>query len=234
MTPLFDIELKRTWMYDGYFEAIEDAGGIPVMFSIKNGQEEIVRLLEIVDGIMLPGGRDIHPLNYGDDVTEHCRQTVPDLDKTEMLLVRAAFERGIPVLGICRGSQLINVAMGGKLCQDIPALANRSIKIIHAQNDIIPNEYPVHKINITVNSRLYECFGCDSIMVNSLHHQASTIIAGELFASACSDDGITEAVECNDKSKFLLGVQWHPELMYKKDENAKKLFNYFINHIKSN
>jgi len=234
ISPLFDINLQSIWMYDGYFEAIEDAGGIPVMLSKNNGQYEIDRLLEVVDAIVLPGGKDVDPLYYGEAVSKHCGPIIPALDKADIMLARSGFERNIPVLGLCRGSQVINVAMGGTLYQDISAQTERSTPILHDQKGIMPKDHPIHSVRLSVKSRLYECFGCDSIMTNSFHHQASKDIGTGMFASAYAEDGIVEAVECNSKDHFLLGVQWHPELMFKRDDNARKLFLYFIEKAKDN
>ena len=228
VTPLFDIALQSMWMFCGYFEGIEDAGGIPVMLSIKNGPSELDRLLDVVDGIILPGGQDICPSYYGEKASSFCGPTLPSLDETEILLAKSAFERSVPLLGICRGCQLINVAMGGTLHQDINETVKRDIPILHSQKNIIPKKDPAHSISIIKDSRLFECFGKESIWVNSFHHQANKSIAPVLAATAYADDGIVEAVECISNDRFLLGVQWHPELMFRHNEDARKLFKYFI------
>ena len=227
MAALYDAELKRFWMGENYIRAIEDAGGIPVLLSLKN-DEDFEPLLDIVSGIMLTGGQDINPLHYGDNISEHCKLIMPERDETDMKLFNTAFKRGIPILGICRGEQLINVAMGGSLYQDINAQAAASIK--HWQADILSANYPVHKIAVSKNSRLYDCFGREAIMVNSLHHQAVKTLAQGLTASAYSEDGIIEAIEYKSSERFLLGVQWHPEAMFRRDDNARRLFRYFIEH----
>jgi len=233
VTSMFDEALQSMCMHNGYFEALEDAGGIPVMLSIKNRQYEADRLLDVVNGIMLPGGHDIHPMNYGANVSNFCESTVPGMDEAEILLAKSAFKRGVPLLGLCRGSQLINVAMGGTLYQDINENFERNIPLLHIQKNIIPKEYPIHSVNIIKDSRLYECFGRETIMVNSYHHQANKVIAPVLFATAHAEDGVVEAVESVSKDKFFLGVQWHPELMFRHNEDARKLFRYFVDYAAS-
>ena len=228
VAPLYDMELQRIWMWDSYTGAIEAAGGIPILLPIKNRREDYERLLDIVTGIVLTGGHDINPLLYGENISKYNRAIIPERDETEIMLFKTAFKRGIPILGICRGEQLINVAMGGSLYQDIYEQAEASIK--HEQGDILPRDYPVHRVSITINSRLFECYNRDSIMVNSLHHQAVKKLAPGLIATSYSEDGIIEAIEYESRDRFLLGVQWHPEAMFRRDEDASKLFKYFIKH----
>ena len=228
IAPLYDSALESMWMFTGYFTSIEASGGIPVMLSLKSGQDEINRLLDVADGVLLPGGNDINPLYYGENITEYCAPTVPDLDKMGIMLVKTAYERGIPIFGICRGCQLINVALGGTLYQDIIAQTKPWTVIIHSQKKIIPKNHPIHNVVIDRNSLLYEITGKQSLMVNSLHHQACKYVSDNLYISSRADDYIIEAVESMDKNKFVLGVQWHPELMFNTCEDARKLFKYFI------
>ena len=239
ITPLYNYSEPqmtriKMWMNNSYFDAIEDAGGIPVMLPWQNNDTDIARALEIVDGVILPGGSDISPLYFGEVVLEQCEDILPSRDEAEILLTKYAYEKDVPLLGICRGCQVINVAMGGTLYQDIPSQLNREdgVKIIHSPKNI-PAEYPSHRVNFSKDSRLYECFGQDEIFVNSLHHQAAKEIAPAFFASAHAEDGITEAVESISKDRFFLGVQWHPETMFKNDENSRRLFRYFIDYASS-
>jgi len=228
VASLFDIELQSMWMFSGYFEAIEESGGIPVMLSIQNRQHETDQLLDVLDGVLLPGGHDVCPLSYGENITAFCGPTVPKMDEAEMILAKGAFERKIPLLGLCKGSQLINVAMGGTLYQDIQEYVERSVPLLHIQKDIVPKAYPSHSVRISKDSCLYDCYRCETINVNSFHHQASKAIAPTLFAAAHAEDGVVEAVECISRDQFFLGVQWHPELMFRYHEDARKLFRYFI------
>jgi len=230
VSPSFDPETRAMRINNSYFEAIEYAGGIPVMLSMHNKKAELDRLMEVIDGILLPGGRDILPLYYGENMLECCGATVPVIDDAEMLLTKTAFERGIPLLGICKGCQMVNVAMGGALYQDIAALADRKVQLIHTQGDAVPGDYPAHSVHISKDSRLYECFGHEKILVNSFHHQACKDIAPGFLAAAHAEDGIVEAVEPVSADRFFLGVQWHPEAMFKRDDYAQALFKYFINH----
>jgi len=234
ITPLYNyIEPQmsriKMWMNNTYFDAVEDAGGIPVMLPWQSCKADIIRALEIVDGLILPGGNDISPLYYGEIVLEQCGGIHPSRDEAEMLLAKSAYENNVPLLGICRGCQVINAALGGTLYQDIPFQLEPKdgVKIIHSQTTI-PPEYPIHRVRISKDSRLYDCLGQEEILVNSLHHQAAKAIAPDFFASAHAEDGIVEAVEPISKDRFFLGVQWHPEAMFRNDENSRRLFRYFI------
>jgi len=229
VSPSFDPETQAMRINGSYFKAIEYAGGIPVMLSMHNKKADLDQLLELIDGILLPGGRDILPLYYGENILKCCGATVPAIDDAEILLTKTAFERDIPLLGICKGCQMVNTAMGGTLYQDIAAQAEPETALIHAQGDTIPGDYPAHSVHISKDSRLYDCFGCGTILVNSFHHQACKDIAPGFFAAAHAEDGVVEAVELISTDRFFLGVQWHPEAMFKRDDNAQALFKYFIN-----
>jgi len=228
VTPQLNMGEKEMRMNPAYFEALEDAGGVPVMLSIKSGEAEIDDLLEHVHGVMLPGGGDVYPGLYGEDVSEHCGETIPALDALEITLVRAAYKRGLPIFGICRGCQVINVALGGTLVQDIPALAKRDRPILHSQDKLVPVDYPSHAVTIYPDSRLFACLGQERVDVNSFHHQCILQVAPGMLVTAWSDDGLTEAAESGDPERFLLAIQWHPERMFKRDENARKLFRSFV------
>jgi len=232
IAPQFDTaQIQARWIRlhisTTYFDAIAKAGGIPVMLPLQDNEEDLERVAEALDGILLAGGNDISPMLYGENVLEECGDITPIRDDSELLLAKFAYKKSIPTLGICRGCQVINVAMGGTLYQDIPSQVSRHHeKIIHSQKTISP-EHPIHRVNISKDSRLYDCFGKDSIMVNSLHHQAAKKVPPSLLASALAEDGLVEAVEGVAMDRFFLGVQWHPEMMLG-DKDALRLFRYFV------
>lgn len=228
ITPLFDIKLQSSWMYSEYMEAVEHAGGVPVVLPLNSFAADAERLLDVLDGVLLPGGQDVSPLEYGQDISAVCGAIVPQLDQMEIALARAAFNRGTALLGLCRGGQLINVAFGGTLYQDIYSENAVEAPILHNQKGVMPKTHPFHQVSISRDSRLHNCIGQHEIMTNSFHHQAIKNVAPGLRAVARASDGLIEAVETVEKERFLLGVQWHPEFMHKRDENARKLFSSFI------
>ena len=236
ITPQFDTSQTQTRWHRlhtsiSYFDAIAKAGGIPIMLPWQNDEDDVTRIVESLDGIVIAGGNDISPLLYGENVLEQCGDITPIRDESELLLTKFAYKNSIPLLGICRGCQTINVAMGGSLYQDIPSqLDHGNEKIIHSQKTI-SGEYPSHRIKVSKDSRLYDCFGKEEILVNSFHHQAAKKVALNLFVSAFAEDGLVEAVESVAKDRFFIGVQWHPEMMVGVDEDSRRLFRYFIDAV---
>jgi putative glutamine amidotransferase len=198
-----------------YCRSIISSGGIPVItdYALIN---DIDQLMEVADGLLLTGGGDVHPKRFGEEIHEKTDLIYEDRDEFEMSLFLKAFEKNKPVFGICRGSQLINVALGGSLIQHIDL--HLSFEERFSQ---------VHGINIEENSLLLDIIGQPRLGVNSVHHQCLGKVAEGLHVSAYSDDGIIEAIEYRDK-KFLIGVQWHPEILYENYEIHRKLFDRFI------
>jgi putative glutamine amidotransferase len=163
-------------------------------------------MLEGLDGLLLSGGGDIEPRRYGGEMTPEVDGVDPARDEWELALVRRAVERGVPVLGICRGAQIINVAAGGTLVPDLPAISDQ----VHRERDRYDED--IHAVEILVGSRLAWAMGRDHAGVNTLHHQAVDQVGLGLRAVAWSPDGVIEAVEGVAHAR-LLGVQWHPELL---------------------
>lgn len=203
---------------DTYVLAIREAGGIPVVLPNGDGSpERISEYLEIVDGLLMPGGADIPPSEWGEE--QH--PTTKLLDDDRYLFEKALITDWIektdkPLLGICLGSQWINVAHGGSLVQDIPSEFGVNHRDIN------------HLVEIEADSKLSEIFGETSFEVNSLHHQAVRDVGEGLRVVAKSPDGIIEATETTDKNRFLIGVQWHPEKIIEEDEKHAKIFSAFV------
>jgi putative glutamine amidotransferase len=194
-----------------YVAAVEAAGGVPIILPPQHGNVDEV--LSVIDGLLLSGGGDIRPDRYGDDQVHPTTYGIDDLrDEFEIALVRAAIAGEIPVLCICRGIQVLNVALGGTLVQDIADQLTDEIH--HAQAEIgIPRQDPSHAVQVEPDSRLAAIYGDDRIEANSFHHQALKQVSPNLKVVAHSPDGIVEAVEgCG--SSWVLGVQWHPEMMF--------------------
>ncbi|MEO1816326.1 MAG: gamma-glutamyl-gamma-aminobutyrate hydrolase family protein [Acetobacterium sp.] len=223
--PLYDSIKKSLWMYPGYPEGITAAGGIPVILSILNRDEDIEAIAERLDGFVFSGGQDVDPRHYGEALLKYSNEIYPPRDQLEMRLLRAVMDRDKPIFGVCRGLQLINVALGGTLYQDINQQVKRELPIQHFQQNNY--DFPVHQISIATNSRLYEIIGTETIWVNSMHHQAIAHLSPQLLAAATSADGLVEAVEIREL-RFGLAVQWHPEFLWRDDENTLKVLRAFV------
>jgi len=223
--PLYDSIKKSLWMYPGYPEGITAAGGIPVILSILNRDEDIEAIAERLDGFVFSGGQDVDPRHYGEALLKYSGEIYPPRDQLELRLLRAVMDRDKPIFGVCRGLQLINVALGGTLYQDINKQVKRELSIQHFQQNNY--EFPVHEVIVEKNSRLYEIIGTETIRVNSMHHQAIARLAPQLIATAISGDGLVEAVEIRDLS-FGLAVQWHPEFLWQQDDSTLKILQAFV------
>ena len=219
-----------------YAEAILSAGGLPLLLVPLSPADTASRLIAALDGFLLSGGGDVDPARYG--AGDHPSQfgIEQERDEFEISLVRAARLADKPLLAICRGCQLVTVALGGTLWQDLPS--QRPGPVRHRR---IPGEAaPRHGVRVAAGSRLASVFGCRGpsskdeppsgdieISVNSSHHQAPRELAGGLQATGWSEDGTIEGVELPE-ARFLLGVQWHPEELYRQDPPQLELFRSFI------
>jgi putative glutamine amidotransferase len=188
-----------------YPEAIERAGGIPIIVPLLR-PEAIDSLLDRVDGVCLPGGPDVQPSIYGQEPHPSLGPTEPRVDAVELALVRAADRRGLPILGICRGMQLLNVVRGCTLHQHLPEVAGDQLQ--HRQPE--HGSITTHRVETAPHSRLRETLGGPWLEVNSFHHQGIDALGQDLIATAWAEDGTIEAVE-NPGSRMVLGVQWHAE-----------------------
>lgn len=199
---------------DHYLKSIEKAGGIPLVFPIFDDEEALERYVDMCDGFIVPGGIDVNPLSYGENPHPLLQKNSLVYDDYEIHLIREIFNTSKPVLGICRGIQIINVAMGGTLYQDVSLAGNDIIK--HYQQE--ESFYPSHRVAIEEDSILHNLFG-DELYTNSFHHQSLKDVAVGLKVTARAEDGIIEAVEGTD-GPFLLAVQWHPECFVERDDNV--------------
>jgi putative glutamine amidotransferase len=202
-----------------YALSVWRAGGTPFyMPAAWDGDEWIHEVLAIADGILLTGGGDVVPSRYGSRVEAELQYPSALRDAVESRLVLAAATRGVPVLGICRGCQLVNIAFGGTLIQDLPTM--RPSDTAHALNSGPRDEHlPVHEVALSPDSRVAAAYGVEAIAVNSMHHQAVERVGGGLAATARAPDGLVEAVEATNA--WVVGVQWHPERMV--DEHPEQL-----------
>ncbi|PKG23213.1 gamma-glutamyl-gamma-aminobutyrate hydrolase [Niallia nealsonii] len=219
--------MEGTYVHHDYQKAIAANGGIPIIlpFLEENLAEEMA---EQCDAILFSGGEDIDPKFYGQDPHQKLAATIPLRDKWEIALLEKAMKKKKPILAICRGIQLLNVALGGTLIQDIPSDVKGSIK--HSQT--VNRSWDSHWVILEKGSRLETILQAKKIRVNSLHHQAVDHLAESLRVTATSSDGIIEAVEHTYYEHFLLGIQWHPESMAATDETMNKIFAEFIKNAK--
>ena len=223
--PLIDTQRSSYWMLPGYMEGIRQAGGLPVMLPLTQDSQELLQIAETCDGFLFTGGHDISPALYGMEPEDLCGEILPDRDGMEICLLREVLALDKPVLGICRGLQLINAALGGTLYRDIPKLVPSEVN--HRQP--APDHLPIHPV--AISGPLRDTLKSDTVQVNSCHHQGICRLAPVLEAMAMAPDGLVEAVYAPQK-RFLWAVQWHPEFMQHVDEPSKKIFSAFVNAAK--
>lgn len=206
-----------------YTDSISAHGGIPVI-APPVGTEDIESLLDSVDGLYLPGGVDVDPAHYGEDPAPQLGAVDRLLDEFELGLARAAFDRDMPILGICRGMQVIAVALGGALYQDLPTLLpgmNHEVRE-HGRDHL------AHDTRLAARSRLARILGTDRVKVNTLHHQGVRAVPSCLSAAGWSDDGLVEALEAPDR-RYVLSVQCHPEELWNATQPCfSRLFASFV------
>lgn len=208
---------------------VEAAGGVPVLFPYCDRGETVESLLDLVGGLILAGGKDVDPRFYHESPHPKLREIEPLRDPIELQVIEKALERDMPILGICRGIQTVNVAAGGTLFQDIPSLISTGIE--HSNNwesalDPKTCQYQ-HPIEIDTSSRLFELIGDGSIMVNSYHHQSVKDVAPDFKVTARAPDGVIEGMESITHA-FVLGVQCHIELLWDKDPRWLDLYRVFV------
>jgi len=208
-----------------YHYAILEAGGLPVVFANRGGGACAEAYLDRVDGLLLTGGEDVHPRHFGEEPYKAIEAVDEDRDRLEIELVRCARERDLPVLAICRGIQVLNVALGGDLFQDIPSQSGSTLA--HTQSTLSDTSW--HSVDVAPDSLLARILRPGRLSVNSWHHQACRRVAeGLAVAATCPADGLVEAVEDPSRA-FLLGVQWHPELSAAAgDADSKRLFQALV------
>ena len=225
IVPLVDEARESYWMLPGYMQGVEQAGGVPVVLPLTDDAAALRQLADTCDGFLLTGGQDVSPALYGAAPTPQCGQTCPARDAMEARLLDLALAADKPVLGICRGIQLLNVALGGDIYQDIPSQFPQDFPIAHTQ----PFDYviPSHKVRVVPGTLLARLTGCETLQVNSMHHQACRKIAPGLTACGHAAGGLTEAIEKPDYP-FFLGVQWHPEYLWEQDPAMRQLFEAFV------
>lgn len=214
----------RAQLNDAYLRALEAAGALPFPVAAGTPNEMLAAILDRADLLVLTGGADIDPARYGQPPHPETTQVTPPRDETEIALVHAAIERGMPVLAICRGMQLLNVALGGTLHQHVPDVFHG---VAHNQTAAGQDRAaPTHRVRIEPNSRVSALLETGDLVVNSMHHQAVDRPGVGLVPVGNSDDGLVEAMELPGRP--VVGVQWHPEELAPADAHARALFANFV------
>ena len=211
---------ERAYVNSAYLYAVQQAGGVPVPLPPQLSAASLERLGGALHGLLLTGGGDVDPALFGESPHATLYDVAPARDVLETAALAWALRRGLPVLAVCRGIQVLNVALGGSLYQDVGS--DPGTQIPHSQTE--PRDQPTHKVRVAPGSRLAETLGTDEIEVNSMHHQAIKGLGRGLAAVAWAPDQIVEGAELDDPSRFVLGVQWHPEELVGHSEPARRLF----------
>lgn len=208
-----------------YAEAVEAAGGTPIHIPLISNREYLISLGDRLDGLVLSGSNsDLDPAFYGEEPQPRLGPVVPERDEVDLILLEIAERRAMPMLGICFGMQSLNVARGGSLIQDIESQVVNPIK--HDQGQVYYR--PSHQIEIESNSLLAQLAGDRTVRVNSSHHQAVKNVGRNLRVIARATDGVIEAVVDTRADRFVLGVQWHPEIAWQRDQFSQAIFGKFI------
>ncbi len=198
----------RFGINQSYVRALMAAGCAPVLIPLLDDDERLRAIYDRLDGIVFPGGADVAPQEYGEEPIGDLNVVEALRDRTELTLARWAFADDLPTLGICRGQQVLNVALGGSLWQDLRHQGVTSVD--HSDADGRARTALMHRVRLDPDSRLAQLIDETSIEVNSLHHQAVKTVAPQLKVTGTSEDGVIESLESDDR-RFLIAVQWHPE-----------------------
>jgi putative glutamine amidotransferase len=215
---------ERVYLNTAYIQAVQQAGGVPVPLPpyLDGGARR--QLFRTLDGVLLTGGADVDPRRFKEDPHPTVYDVSVERDELEIRLVEHSIDRAVPLLAICRGIQVLNVALGGTLHQDVKSAPGTAID--HSQKR--GRHRSTHPVRIEPGSRLAKVIGAHELAVNSFHHQAIKDLGRGLRAVAFAPDDLIEGAELEDDLRFVLGVQWHPEELAPKQEAARRLFRALV------
>ena len=223
LTPSWDPDRNRFSIPNDYISAVIDAGGAPMVIPHFDDAALADAIMDRVDALLLTGGDDVDPACYGEEKLPCCGELTPLRDRLEFLLIPRAIERKLPILGICRGMQILNVVLGGTLYQDVALQYGDSL--MHPRSDVPAGD--AHNMRYVPDSLLHRVIGRDESPVNSRHHQAVKALAPGMRAVAFAPDGLTEGMEAAD-GRPILAVQWHPESIYRRLPEQANLFRWLV------
>jgi len=223
ITCSWDEEKGRYFLPEAYAGAVTAGGGIPLLLAYNWDHSALKGITGTISGLILSGGVDVDPFHFGEDPISAGGEVTPLRDEFELMLAREALSSNMPVLGICRGMQVLNIAAGGDLYQDLSQLNTGAIK--HVQQ--APRWHPTHEIEVRAGTMLASITGVSRVRVNSFHHQALRKLAPGFTVAACSVDGIIEAVEAQNYL-FAMGLQCHPECLWKSNRLFLSLFEKMV------
>ncbi|ASN04586.1 gamma-glutamyl-gamma-aminobutyrate hydrolase family protein [Virgibacillus necropolis] len=225
VTSSMDINEEEYMVASENVNGIVQAGGVPIMLPNLVDEATITQIANSIDGLYATGGGDIDPTLFGEEPHPNLGIIIPSRDIFEVLLMKKMLEMGKPILAICRGCQILNIAVGGDMYQDIYAQIDRDL-IQHNQK--APKGHGSHYVTVSEGSLLYQLTGVDTLKVNTMHHQANRKVINPFVVSGKANDGIIEAIESSSHG-FVLGLQWHPEKMATTgDEASLKIFKGFV------
>lgn len=220
ITAHYDPETRRTELSTDYSRAVEKAGGLPFIIpTLDDDPTQVETVLDHLDALLLTGGVDVNPGQFGENPHSKLGRVSPERDRLELPLTRAALARKLPILGICRGIQVLNVAAGGTLYQDLYSQLKEPFK--HYQE--APRWFPSHEVAVDPATRTGSIHGVTTLQVNSFHHQAVNRVAPGFVVTARAADGVIEGIE-RPEDPFTVGIQWHPEGMWERDSRFLAIF----------
>ena len=234
LTPGHNEDSQDITMRPTYFHGLISAGAIPIVLPLQASSHDYEQLTDTLDGFVFTGGPDPHPFLFGEETHSQCGSVSSLRDAMELSLLPLIIKKGKPILGICRGIQIINTGLGGDIYQDIQSQYSCSQKYSFPTSHKQPYSYktPSHTVSLTPGSRLEQICRSPVLRVNSMHHQAVRNLAPGLSACALAPDGLTEALEMPGYP-WLVAVQWHPEYLWEDDPAAARLFADFVKACKN-
>jgi putative glutamine amidotransferase len=224
-----ELGTRRFYLGRDYSEALAGLGAVPFHIGLIPDKKYISEAVKNLDGILLPGcDTDVEPLRYGEEPQPKLGRVLTEKDETDLMILEEAEKRNIPVLGICFGMQVINVSRGGTLIQDIESQVPNALQ--HSQ--LAPLDRNSHSIDIEKESILSNLLKSESPIVNSSHHQSVKTVGKNLKITARAKDDVVECIEDTRQNRFVLGVQWHPEVNWQSNVLSRQIFELFINKCK--
>lgn len=214
---------RRSYVNEDYIISVIQSGGVPIIIPVTTKIEVVDEVIKSIDALILSGGHDVSPIYYGEEPYQKLGDIFPERDRFEFELLRKAKEKNIPIMGICRGAQIINAYHGGTMYQDLSYCPSEVIKHWQEHNP----EMVTHTVGLVEDTLVSNLLEEKEVWVNSFHHQVIKNIPENFVVSAESKDGVIEAIESKDYS-FLLGVQWHPEMLHESSKMMNRLFDGLV------